>query len=235
MTLLRSLSRAAVVVLALFVCIFGVGTLSRQETLHNSPFRLSDALSNARDVGDECKDHVAPGMRAALITYLAVEDYFRPPWLRRLEFWLASAAARLGIRIIGTLGVGQISLEKYLEVRAGDPNGTPSTQLTQWISDLQSDCANVSVLRDLAQRNGLSCVGGDSACAVLHVCFWHTGKPDSCREARHQSYLSNIMIAHSKVVAGPAPRSLEKKGSAQPFAAVDDGRRLRAMAETALR
>lgn len=235
MTLLRSLSRTAVVVLALFVCIFGVGTLSRQEALHNSPFRLSDALSNARNVGDECKDRVAPGMRAALITYLAVEDYFRPPWVRRLESWLASVAARLGIKLIGTLGVGQISLEKYLEARANDLNGNSAAQLTQWISDLQSDCANVSVLRDLAQRNGLSCAGGDSACAVLYVCFWHTGKPDSCREARHQSYLSNIMIAHSKVVARPAPRSLEKKGSAQPLAAVDDGRRLRGIAETALR
>jgi hypothetical protein len=201
MTLLWPLSRAAAVVLALVICIFGVGALSRQEARHNSVFRLNDALSNARHLGDQCKADLAPGMQAALITYLAVEDYFRPYWVRRLEFWLAAAAARLGIRVVGTIGVGQISLETYLRVRANDPNENPAAQLTRWISDLQNDCENVSVLHELVKRNGLTCSLSDFACSVLYVCLWHTGESDGCREAKLTPYLDNVMITYSKVVA----------------------------------
>jgi len=197
---MRSSLGTLVTCISLFFGVLAVGSLAREET-HYSAFRMRDALQVARQVADGCSGDVQSGTRAALITYLAIEDYFRPPYIREFEFLLASLGSHLGIRMVKTIGIGQISFETYLTVRSDYVHNNYVELLMQWISELKNDCKNVLVLAASLQKNGLVCAKDDIMCSLMCACFWHTGKSDNCLwEAKYEAYLKNVVKIYPKVV-----------------------------------
>jgi hypothetical protein len=194
------LARTAGAILALFMCVYIIGNLSRQEISY-SESRLNDTVDSAWNVVNKCGHEVEPRMRVALITYLAVEDYFRPAFVRRLEFLLASVGAHIGIRPVGTIGIGQISLDTYLAARSDNRNRDAAEQRKNWIIDLQNDCENVSILLETVNNARLSCSSSAFVCSMLDICVWHTGKPDRCWEAKYRPYLEDVAITYRKVRA----------------------------------
>lgn len=168
-----------------------------QSNLAEPSARLDAAIVRSDAALDACNSVVRPEARQALRTYLAIEAFFRPAYLRAAEFIGARIGAWVGVEVVDTLGIGQISRKTYLSV-AGAWLGNGREQ--EWSTRLRDDCTNIAVLQSYADKNGLSCSGGSAQCMVLLACFWHTGRPDSCAARKGDlSYLANLLTTNERI------------------------------------
>jgi hypothetical protein len=196
----KRLAKATVAIVALYLGILICGTLSREE-IHYSLSRFPSALRSARNVTDRCLSVADARIRLPIISYLTVEEYFRPAYLRKIEYWLSSLDSFFGTRFIRTIGVGQISLQTYLTARPDDQSGD-ETERRRWITNLRDDCQNVAVLQEYAAQQGLQCASPDVFCSLLHACFWHTGRRDRCMQnTSDNDYFENIVTAHFAAIS----------------------------------
>lgn len=153
--------------------------------------RLDAALRHAQETVKRCRV-VDAREAAALHVYLAIEDYFRPAYLRNLEFMVERLGSALGVNVVRTLGVGQISRATYLGVMNGD--AAASRQADQWASSVRDDCLSIAILVAYASQRKMACDGEDPGCEIALVCLWHTGKADGCRgNMLDEAYLSNAL------------------------------------------
>jgi len=160
--------------------------------------RLDAAIVRSDAALDACNSVVRPEARQALRTYLAIEAFFRPTYLRAAEFIGERIGAWAGVEVVGTLGIAQISRKTFLSV-AGDAwfaNGGEQ----EWSTRLRDDCINIAVLQSYADNNGVSCNGSPIQCTVLLACFWHTGRPDGCAARKGDlSYLANLLTTSERI------------------------------------
>ena len=107
----------------------------------------------------------------------------------------------MGTNVVGTIGVGQISLHTYLTARPNHQSGMEIDR-KNWIATLRDDCQNVAVLQEYANQKGLHCLASDVRCSLLYACFWHAGRRDGCvQNTRNNDYFDNIVTAHSMVIS----------------------------------
>jgi hypothetical protein len=188
--------------------------------------RLDAAIVRSGAALDACKSVVHPEARPALRIYLAIEEFFRPTYLRIGEFIGARIGTWVGLEVVNTLGIGQISRKTYLAVAADGRLSSDGEQ--EWLARLQDDCANVAVLQLYADKNGVSCSGNPTQCMVLLACFWHTGRADSCAIRKGDiSYLGNLLTTSERVDLLDLKSAQSSRGS-DPSR--DRGRQLRSAA-----
>jgi hypothetical protein len=183
-----------VAVAAMFVML--LGSLFRVDVATPSA-RLDAAIVRSGAALDACKSVVRPEARPALRIYLAIEEFFRPAYLRVGEFIGARIGAWVGLEVVNTLGIGQISRKTYLAVADDGRLGSGGEQ--EWLARLQDDCANIAVLQLYADKNDVSCSENPTQCMVLLACFWHTGRADSCAMRKGDiSYLANLLTTSER-------------------------------------
>lgn len=188
--------------------------------------RLDAAIVRSGVALDACKSVVRPEARPALRIYLAIEEFFRPAYLRAGEFVGARIGAWVGLEVVTTLGIGQISRKTYLAVT--DDGRLDSGGEQEWLVRLQDDCANITVLQLYAHKSGLSCSGNPTQCMVLLACFWHTGRTDSCAVRKDDiSYLANLLTTSERVDLLDLKSAQSLRGS---DSSRDRGRQLRSAA-----
>ena len=159
--------------------------------------RLDTAIVRSDAALDTCKSVVRAEAKHALRTYLAIEEFFRPPYLRVGEFIGEWIGARVGMEVVDTLGIGQISRKTYLSVARDTWIGGGGEQ--GWSTVLRDDCVNIAVLQSYADKNGVSCSGTPTQCMVLLACFWHTGRADGCAARKSDlSYLANLLTTNER-------------------------------------
>ncbi len=196
MSIKAAVARLSAVAAAVTVVML-LGALFRDDVAAPSA-RLDAAIVRSDAALDACMPVVRPEARQALRIYLAVEEFFRPPYLRVGEFIGARIGARVGLEVVDTLGIGQISRKTYVSVARDGWFGNGGER--EWLIHLQDDCANIAVLQSYADKNGVSCSGSPTQCTVLLACFWHTGRVDSCAARRSDvSYLANLLTTSERV------------------------------------
>lgn len=195
MRIVPALLRVATVSLVAILSVL-LGWLFKSE-VGSRAAQLDTAIARSGAAIDACASTVRPETREALRIYLAIEDFFRPTYMRAAEFLVARAGAWIGMDPVGTLGIGQISRQTYLSV-AQDGGFTDDAE--GWPDSLRDDCASIAVLQLYADKHEVSCSGGAVQCAALLACFWHTGRPDSCAERRDdRSYLANVLTTNERI------------------------------------
>jgi hypothetical protein len=201
--LVNSIGRLFAVSGLLLVCLTCLGWLFHFE-MERPAARLDSAVRQSERVLEACASSVSSDMRDGLQVYLAIEDFFRPAEIRRLEFWFASAGAFLGLDIVGSLGIAQISRETYASTREPEVSAADSTR--RWIASLTDDCKSLAILREHAKRHHVACRESGLRCALYLACFWHTGRPDSClQRSRDRAYLDDVVASYSKIAGSPRP------------------------------
>jgi hypothetical protein len=192
MMVVRSLFRCLALLSLLMALILPVAWLSHAETAAPKA-RLDAALRHALETVRRCNVEDARTANA-LHLYLAIEDYFRPAYIRRFEFILERVGSALGISFVQTLGVGQISRRVYLEV-ANDGVVRPHSA-DQWALSVENDCLSLAILKTYADRKNVTCDNDKPQCEIVLACFWHTGKNEACGGGvRDQAYLGNVRTA----------------------------------------
>lgn len=187
----RLSSVASVVILAMLL-----GALLRIDVASPSA-RLDAAIGRSDAALDACTSVVRPEARQALRNYLAIEGFFRPSYLRAGEFIGARIGAWVGLEIVDTVGIGQISRKTYVSVAHDGRFGNGGER--EWSSYLQDDCANIAILESYAEKNGVSCSGSPTQCMVLLACFWHTGRADGCAARQSDmTYLANLLTTSER-------------------------------------
>lgn len=222
---IASASVRAIVVAAAAMLVMLLGGLFRVDVAAPSA-RLDAAIARSGAALDACESEVRPEARPALRIYLAIEEFFRPTYLRVGEFIGARIGAWVGLDLVNTLGIGQISRKTYLAVAADGRFGSDGEQ--DWLARLQDDCANIAVLQLYADKNGVSCSGNPTQCVVLLSCFWHTGLADSCTIRKGDiSYLANLLTTVERVNLLDSKSARSSRGADPSH---DLGRQLRSAA-----
>jgi hypothetical protein len=200
MTVLKSLYGFAVLFATLALFVFGLGYFSRYE-LNRPSAALTSALESSSNVVDRCDPKVNANMRLRLVTYLAIEDYFRPEVLRKVEFMVAAFGARIGAQPVRTIGIGQIAYSTFAKEFIHDPTGPGVVGLTEWIALLHDDCNNVRILEKIAQKENSSCTGNEFICFISSICLWHAGSRDVClKDAKYQSYMDDVITTYAQLL-----------------------------------
>jgi hypothetical protein len=171
-----------------------LASLSHLEMEHPGK-RLDSALSRSREIIEKCGATIDPRMKRALQVYLGIEDFFRPAYVRKLEFLLARFGTAVGLNPVSTLGVGQIARQTYIAaVQYADPE---AGAVREWTDGLADDCLSVAVLQAYARQSNVSCDKDDVTCTIHLACFWHTGRDDGCSgKPRYRAYFENSVTAH---------------------------------------
>ncbi len=196
MTVALAILRVAAVSFAALLMVL-LGALLKSES-PSAAVRLDEGIARADAAIDVCASTVHPETRDALRIYLAIEDFFRPSYVRAAEFLLARAGAWVGVDIVATVGIGQISRQTYLSVAQDGALAGGDGQA--WPGSLRDDCKSIAVLQLYAEKHGVSCRGGDVECVVLLACFWHTGRMDSCSETKaDRSYLADLLTTKQRI------------------------------------
>jgi hypothetical protein len=191
---MRSMLRLLLVSAAIAALIVSAASLSYLE-MEQPGKRLDSALDRGREIIEKCGATIDPRMKRALHVYLGIEDFFRPAYVRKLEFALAGLGAALGLDPVSTLGVGQIARQTYITaVRNADLEAGAAREWTEGLAD---DCLSVAVLQAVARQSNVSCDADDVTCTVHLACFWHTGRDDGCSgKPQDRAYLENSVTAY---------------------------------------
>jgi hypothetical protein len=187
---------AGLSLLSLFV--FAFGYLSRDE-LDRASVALTTAIASSSELVDRCDSEVTRSMRAELVTYLAIEDYFRPNAVRKIEFLLAALGAQIGMRPVQTIGIGQIAYTTYVAAHADDAKRSGVASLINWIEELYDDCNNVRILEKIAERDIPQCAETNFVCFVSSICLWHTGSLGVClQDTKYQAYVGDVVTTYAR-------------------------------------
>jgi hypothetical protein len=197
-SLSRSIFRAVLGSTILLVCLVFLGWLFHAE-MDRTTKRLGFSLARSQEVLRTCNADAGLDLRDALLVYLAIEDYFRPAEIRRLEFWLAAGAVQIPVTIVKTLGIGQISKQTFVSTRDAVRSDADSTQ--DWIKSARDDCQNVTILQAYAKNNQIECNESGLPCILYLTCFWHAGRRDSClRRYQDRGYAEDVAASYSRIL-----------------------------------
>ena len=211
MIVFRRVARSLTAFATLTAFVFAFGYFSRYE-FNRPSAALATAIDASSRVVDRCHPGVTSSMRSKLITYLAIEDYFRPAPLRKIEFMIAGLGAEIGVQPIQTIGIGQIAYKTYVEGRNVDTEASDSVTLRKWIDGLRDDCNNVRILENIAEQ--ARCSATEFACLLSSICLWHTGSSNAClQEMKYQDYVSNIITTYALLLQASG-RSIDSQRSA---------------------
>ncbi len=177
--------------------VFGLGSFSRYE-LKRPLTALTSAIESSSNIVDQCDPKVTTNMHAQLVTYLAIEGYFRPEAFRAIEFALAALGARIGAQPVATIGIGQIAYSTFAKEYGQDQTLTSATTLREWIAVLEDDCNNVRILERIAQKDNALCSANGLPCFISSICLWHTGNRDVCLEnTKYQAYVDDVVTTYA--------------------------------------
>jgi hypothetical protein len=186
--------RLLLVSAAIAALVVAAASLSYLEMEHPGK-RLDSALNRGREIIEKCGATIDPRMKRALHVYLGIEDFFRPAYVRKLEFVLARFGTAVGLNPVSTLGVGQIARQTY--VSAVQNADLEAGAAREWTEGLADDCLSVAVLQAYARQNNVSCDTDDVTCTIHLACFWHTGRDDGCSgKPQDRAYFENSVTAY---------------------------------------
>ena len=187
--MLKGISLRIVSLALLLACLLAAGAESRWE-IARAAAGPRQSIPQAERVVRACAPGLDRTTRQALVTYLSIEDHFRPRLVRDFEYAVAAAGAWLDLRPVETIGIGQISFATFRATREHSFPGEAGVTPRQWISALRDDCRNISVLLDALAVGGHRCAVREPLCALSFVCFWHAGDERKCvRDPKFTSYL----------------------------------------------
>lgn len=193
MIVVRSMLRLLLVSAAIAALVVSAASLSYLEMEHPGR-RLDSALNRGREIVEKCGATIDPRMRRALHVYLGIEDFFRPAYVRKLEFVLAGLGTAVGLNPVSTLGVGQIARQTYV---SAVQSAHLEAGAREWTEGLADDCLSVAVLQAYARQSNVSCDADEATCTVHLACFWHTGRDDGCGgKPQDRAYLENAVTAY---------------------------------------
>jgi hypothetical protein len=191
---IRSVVRLLAVSATVAALVVLLASLSHLEMEYPSK-RLDSALGRSREIVEKCGAAIDPRMKRALHVYLGIEDFFRPAYVRQLEFVVARLGTAVGLNPVNTLGVGQITRQTYLSaIQNADPKAGATRDWTEGLAD---DCLSVAVLQAYARQGNISCAGDEAACTIHLACFWHTGRDEGCSaKPQDRAYFENSIAAY---------------------------------------
>lgn len=200
MIVFKPLARLLAAFAALSLFVFAFGYLSRYE-LNRPSAALTSAIDASSKVVDRCDSDVTLAMRAKLVTYLAIEDYFRPAALRKIEFLVAALGAQFGMQPVRTIGIGQIAYTTYVNAHAGGTEGSAAISLKEWIDGLQDNCTNIRVLEKIAEEEAVQCAATEFVCFISSICLWHTGSFKAClQDTKYQAYVGDVVTTYAQLL-----------------------------------